>query len=82
MHFHLAGAYFETENWQFAKDSYEKAAELMPNEDASAYNVALCFQRMGVYLDAAHWYEEALRRNPQRTDKQDLLNLITSLRAR
>jgi tetratricopeptide (TPR) repeat protein len=80
MHFHLGGAYFETENWQFAEQSYEKAAELMPTDDASAYNVALCFRRLGLYLDSAHWYEEVLRRNPNRTDKQDILNSISILR--
>lgn len=79
MHFHLGGAYFETENWQFARQSYEKAAELMPQEDASAYNVALCLQRMGLYIDAAHWYQEVLKRNPGRTDKQELLNRIATL---
>ncbi len=80
MHFHLGSAYFETENWQFAKQSFEKAAELIPASDAAAYNVALCLQKLGTYLDSAHWYEEALRRNPNRTDKQDLLNLIALLR--
>lgn len=80
MHFHLGQAYFETENWQFAKDSYEKAAALMPTSDASAYNVALCLRHLGFYVDAAHWYEEVLRRNPDRTDKQDILNLISTLR--
>ena len=80
MHFHLGSAYFATENWQFAKQSYEKAAELAPDDDAAAYNVAVCFQRLALYLDSAHWYEEALRRNPKRTDKQDLLNLISILR--
>ena len=80
MHFHLGTAYFETENWQFARQSYEKAAELMPKEDASAYNVALCFQRMGLFIDAARWYEEVLKRNPGRTDRQELLNRIATLR--
>jgi tetratricopeptide (TPR) repeat protein len=80
MHFNLGSAYFQTENWQFAKQSFEKAAELLPTSDSSAYNVALCLHRLGVYLDAAHWYEEALRRNPNRTDKQDILNLISLLR--
>jgi hypothetical protein len=46
MHFHLGSAYFETENWQFAKQSYEKAAELMPYSDGSAYNVALSLQHL------------------------------------
>jgi len=40
MHFHLGSAYFQTENWQFAQQSFEKAAELMPTSDPSAYNVA------------------------------------------
>jgi len=80
MHFHLGGAYFEIENWQFAKQSFEKAAELLPKEDASAYNVALCYQRLGLFVDAAHWYEEVLKRNPARTDKQELLNRIATLR--
>jgi tetratricopeptide (TPR) repeat protein len=82
MHFHLGSAYFETENWQFARQSFEKAAELMPTSDAPAYNVALCLQRLGIYLDAAQWYEEVLRRNPNRTDKQDLLSRIAMLKGR
>jgi tetratricopeptide (TPR) repeat protein len=80
MHFHLGYAYFEIENLEFARQSYEKAAELMPKEDASAYNVALCYQRLGFSLDAARWYEEALRRNPNRTDRQEVLNRIAALR--
>lgn len=80
MHFHLGSAYFETENWQFARQSFEKAAELMPGSDAAAYNVALCLRHLSLYLDAVHWYEETLRRDPNRTDKQDILNLIAILR--
>jgi S1-C subfamily serine protease len=82
MHFNLGRAYFQVENWEFAKQSFEKAAELMPSSDAAAYNVGLCLQRLEFFLDAAHWYEEALRRNPNRTDKQDLLNSISVLRRR
>jgi len=80
MHFHLGSAYFETENWQFAQQSFEKAAELDPTSAASAYNVALCSRHLRMYLDAAHWFEEVLRRDPNRTDKQDVLNLISTLR--
>jgi tetratricopeptide (TPR) repeat protein len=80
MHFHLGSAYYQTENWQFAKQSYEKAAELMPTSDAAAYNVGLCMQRLTFYLDAASWYEEALRRNPKRTERQQLLDKIAALR--
>jgi tetratricopeptide (TPR) repeat protein len=80
MHFHLGSAYFEVENWEFARQSYEKVAELNPKSDASAYNVALCFQHLRLYLDSAHWYEEVLRRNPDRTDKADILKSISILR--
>jgi hypothetical protein len=38
------------------------------------------FGRLGFSLDAARWYEELLRRDPNRTDRQDLLNRIAALR--
>jgi tetratricopeptide (TPR) repeat protein len=82
MHFNLGYAYFQTENWQLAQQSFEKAAELMPDSDDSAYNLALCLQHLSLNLDAAHWFEEALRRNPKRMDKQDILDLISALRKR
>lgn len=80
MHFRLGSAYFETENWSFAKDSFEKAAELASTDDAAPYNVAICLVRMGLYRDAASWYEEVLRRNPNHKDRQDILNRIAALR--
>jgi tetratricopeptide (TPR) repeat protein len=80
MHFRLGSAYFETENWDFARQSFEKAAQLDPKEPASAYNVALCFQRLGLSIDAAHWYEEVLRRDPNRSDKDELLDRIRTLK--
>jgi hypothetical protein len=45
-----------------------------------AYNVAVCYARLEYYRDAANWYEEALRRNPNRTDKEDLRQRIQALR--
>ena len=80
MHFHLGGAYFEVENWEFARQSYEKAAQLDPTETSAPYNIALCCARLGYYLDAAKWYEEVLRRNPNYPEKQDILNRIERLR--
>ena len=82
MHFHLGNAYFGTENWVFAQQSFEKAAELAPKDPSSAYNAALSMQRQGLYLDAAHWYEEVLRRDPQRSDRQEILDMIKTLRGR
>jgi len=41
------------QNWQLARLSYEKAAELIPQDDATPYNVALCMARLGYFQDAA-----------------------------
>ena len=38
------------------------------------------YKRQGYYLDAAKWYEEVLRRNPNYPEKQDILNRIERLR--
>jgi tetratricopeptide (TPR) repeat protein len=80
MHFVLGSSYFGAENWELARQSFEKAAELSPKDDAAAYNVAICYVRQGYYNDAAHWYEEVLRRNPGRGDRDELKRRINSLR--
>jgi tetratricopeptide (TPR) repeat protein len=80
MHFALGSAYFEAENWEFARQSFQKASELDSADDAAPYNVALCLVHLGYYGDAATWYEEVLRRNPKHVDRQDILNRIQGLR--
>ena len=80
MHFHLGSAYFDLENWAFAKDSFEKAAELDPKDAASAFNVALCYSRLNYASDAAKWFEEYLRRNPKATDRDEVTDRIRKLR--
>jgi tetratricopeptide (TPR) repeat protein len=80
MHFALGSAYFDSENWELARQSFQKAAELDPKDDAAAYNVAVCFVRLAYYNDAAHWYEEAIRRNPNRDDVDELRRRIRALR--
>lgn len=80
MHFNLGTAYFNVENWEFARQSFERAAQLDTKDDAAAYNVAICFVKLRYFSDAANWYEEVLRRNPSRRDKQELLNRIQTLR--
>ena len=80
MHFNLGSAYFEIENWEFARQSYEKAAELSPRDSAAAYNVALSLARLGYYRDAAKWFEEVLRRDPNHRDRQEILSRIQLLR--
>jgi tetratricopeptide (TPR) repeat protein len=80
MHFKLGSAYFEVENWEFARQSFEKAAQLNLQDDAAPYNVALCLVRLGYQNDAVRWYEEVLRRNPSHPQKQEILNRIQLLR--
>lgn len=80
MHFNLGLAYFKVENWILAKNSFEKAAQLNPKDDAAAYNVAISCIRLGYYRNAANWYEECLSRNPSRRDRQDILDRIKNLR--
>ena len=79
-HFNLGSAYFNMENWQLARQSYEKAAELDQTDSSSAYNVAICLTRQEHYTDAAQWYEEYLRRKPNAPDKADVLNRIQILK--
>jgi tetratricopeptide (TPR) repeat protein len=80
MHFRLGYAYFEVENWEFSRQSYEKAAELNPLDAAAAFNVALSFARLGYYRDAAKWLEEVLRREPNHRDRQEIVSRIQLLR--
>jgi tetratricopeptide (TPR) repeat protein len=80
MHFKLGFAYFEVENWEFSKQSYAKASELDPSDSTAPYNLALCELRLGYRTDAARWFEEVLRRNPNHPQKQEILNRIRLLR--
>jgi tetratricopeptide (TPR) repeat protein len=80
MHFHLAAAYFDIENWESARESYQKSAELDLQDSASAYNMAACYQRQGNWLEAAHWYEEYLRRAPNASDRAEVLDRIRTFR--
>lgn len=81
MHFKLGSVYSEMENWDFAQQSFEKSAELDPKDPASAYNVAVCNAKRHYYGDAANWYEEYLRRKPNASDREDILNRIRILRS-
>ena len=51
-----------------------------PKDDVAAYNVGVCLERLRFFNDAAKWYEETLRRNPNRTNASDLRRRIVSLR--
>jgi len=80
MHFTLGAAYFGVENWEFAKQSLEKAAQLDTKDEAAPYNIALCLTRLGYYRDAATWYEEVLRRKPNIRNRDEIQRSIQTLR--
>jgi tetratricopeptide (TPR) repeat protein len=79
MHFRLGASYFELGNWQFAEQSFEKAAELDLNLTAPAYNIALCFLNLGYRQDAVKWFREVLRRDPQYPDREAIQRRIAAL---
>lgn len=76
MHFRLGACYFELQNWEFARQSFEKAEELNQADTAAPYNVALSLQNLGYRGDAAKWYEEVLRRDPNYQDKVEVQKRI------
>jgi Flp pilus assembly protein TadD len=80
MHFRLGSAYFEIENWELSRQSFEKASQLNPKDAEAAYNVAICLVRLGLTRDAATWYEESLKRNPNQANRQEILTQIQALR--
>ncbi len=79
LYFHYGVACFDTGKFQSAGQSFEHAAQLDPSDDAAAYNAGLSLEQSGNPGSAARWYQEALRRNPNRPDRDGLLRRIRSL---
>ena len=49
---------------------------MAPEESSAAYNVAASYHNSQYYTEAVKWYRETLRRDPNRTDRQDILRAI------
>ena len=79
MHFKLGVAYSSLENWEFALQSFQKSSELDPKDASSAYNAALCHQKLHHWGDAIQWYQEYLKRDPNADDRAQVLNTIRIL---
>lgn len=79
-HFLVGSINFDLQNWEQARLSFQKAAEMAPTDTAAPYNISLCFQRQGYSHDAALWLEEVLRRDPNHPERADLLRRISQLR--
>lgn len=80
MHFQLGASYFDLKQWEKAEIAFEKSAEMRPDDSASTYNIALCLAKLGMYSDAARWFEETLRRQPNHPEKADIQRRIAALR--
>jgi tetratricopeptide (TPR) repeat protein len=58
----------------------EKASELDSTMAPAAYNVGLCYVKLGYYREAPRWYEEYLRRNPTAQDRAEVETTIKKLK--
>jgi len=76
MHFQLGSCYFSMENWNLAAANYRIAAEADTEDAASAFDLALCFQRQGFTADAQQWFSEALKRKPSAELRTKILNAL------
>ena len=79
-HFRLGIALFNQNRWSEARTSFEQSAKMDPKDAGSTYNIALCLVRLGFRSDAAKWYEETLRREPNRQDAAEIRRLIAEIR--
>jgi tetratricopeptide (TPR) repeat protein len=82
MHFTLGDAHFELKQWPEAVQAFTKAAELNPKDSSAAYNVAVSYYNSRYYSEALKWYREALQRNPNSTNKEEILRMIEQLSKR
>ena len=77
MHFELGNAHFQLQQWPEAVQAFKKAAELEPmDSSAGGNNVAAALSNDNYRSDAIPWFREALRRNPNRPDKAEILTKI------
>ena len=75
----IFGESMRLQNWEFARQSFEKAAKLDATDTAAPYNVTLCLQNLGYRQDAAKWFREVLRRDPHYADRASKERKIISL---
>ena len=81
VHFVVGEVYFDTAQWADAEEAFKHAAALDKTDAAASFNVALCLQNQGYRSDAADWFEETLRRNPQHPKRTELQSRIKRLRS-
>jgi tetratricopeptide (TPR) repeat protein len=79
-HAFLGSVLFDLQQWDQARLSYEKAAQLDRVGDSAPHNIALCLINLHRYREAADWLQEVLRRNPGHEGRIGILSHIEELR--
>jgi tetratricopeptide (TPR) repeat protein len=82
MHFTLGLGYFELKQYPEAVQAFKLAADLLPQDSAASFNVAVSYYNSQYYREAIQWYRETLRRDPNRSDKAEILRIIDDLSRR
>jgi hypothetical protein len=79
--FKRAEAAEKRKDWRTAIDEYQRAYELAPHPYV-LYNIALDYERLEEFRDAATFYRRYLDEQPDASDRARVEKLITTLRAR
>lgn len=69
----------QDEEQQKAIEAFKHAYELDPIAPNVAYNIGLIYRDRKEYVDAIHWFQQALKTNPDDQHARQLLNKLKGL---
>lgn len=81
-HFALATSFFFQQRWEESRAEYVRAATLNPKDGHAAFNVGLALVNLGRPAEALPWYEDALRRQPDMPEREQVLAAIAKLKGK
>ena len=70
------------QDWAQAAEAFARAAAIDPASATAAHNAGMAYKNAGRGADAIRWYEEALRRNPNMKERDQIRATIAQLRGR
>ena len=76
MHFRLGTCYFSTQNYAMAENSFRIAAQDDTSDPSSAFNLGLALLNEGRTVEGNQWLREALKRKPDDSTRDKILNLL------
>ena len=77
-HFGIASCYYDQQNWTYAKNWWEKAAEINPKSSASLYNIGMAYFKMQAYALAKTYFKKTLDIDPDETKALVLITICQS----